>query len=55
VSCTDDIFGTHTAKKLVPTRLTPGANNNELFHKLVGPRVGLVDRLRDKSTGPGTR
>ncbi len=24
--------------------------NNEVFHKLVGPGVGLVDRLRDKST-----
>jgi hypothetical protein len=27
------------------------APNNEVFHKLVGPGVGLVDRLRDKLTG----
>jgi hemerythrin superfamily protein len=40
-----------TAKKLAPTRPHPGAPNSELFHKLVGPGVGLVDRLRDKLTG----
>jgi hemerythrin superfamily protein len=44
-----------TAKKLAPTRPHPGAPNNELFHKLVGPGVGLVDRLRDKLTGRVTR
>jgi hemerythrin superfamily protein len=44
-----------TAKKLAPTRPHPGAPNNELFHKLVGPGVGLVDRLRDKLTGRATR
>jgi hemerythrin superfamily protein len=38
------------AKKLAPTRPHPGAPHNELFHKLVGPGVGLVDRLRDKLT-----
>jgi hypothetical protein len=27
------------------------APNNEVFHKLVGPCVGLVDRIRDKFTG----
>jgi hypothetical protein len=27
------------------------APNAELFHKMVGPGVGLVDRLRDKLTG----
>ena len=37
-----------TAKKLAPTRPHPMAPNNQLFHKLVGPGVGLVDRLRDK-------
>jgi hypothetical protein len=37
-----------TAKKLAPTRPHPAAPNNELFHKLVDPGVGLVDRLRDK-------
>jgi hypothetical protein len=36
-----------TAKKLAPTRPHPGAPNSELFHKLAGPGVGLVDRLRD--------
>ena len=39
------------AKKLAPTRPHPLAPNNEVFHKLVGPGVGLVDRLRDKLTG----
>ena len=43
-----------TAKKLAPTRPHPGAPNNPVFHKLVGPGVGLVDRLRDKLTGRGT-
>jgi hemerythrin superfamily protein len=38
------------AKKLAPTRPHPSAPNNEVFHKLVGPGVGLVDRLRDKLT-----
>src|SRR3712207_4341781 len=44
-----------TAKKLAPTRPHPGAPNNEVFHKLVGPGVGLVDRLRDKLSGRATR
>ena len=44
-----------TAKKLAPTRPHPGAPNNQLFHKLVGPGVGLVDRLRDKLTGRATK
>ncbi|MDQ4093461.1 MAG: hemerythrin domain-containing protein [Actinomycetota bacterium] len=39
-----------SAKKVAPTRPHPGAPNNALFHKLVGPGVGLVDRLRDKLT-----
>jgi hypothetical protein len=39
------------AKKIAPTRPHPLAPNNQLFHKLVGPGVGLVDRLRDKLTG----
>jgi hemerythrin superfamily protein len=37
----------NTAKKVAPTRPHPAAPNNQLFHKLVGPGVGLVDRLRD--------
>jgi hemerythrin superfamily protein len=44
-----------TAEKLAPTRPHPSAPNSELFHKLVGPGVGLVDRLRDKLTGRVTR
>ena len=43
-----------TAKKLAPTRPHPGAPNSELFHKLAGSGVGLVDRLRDKLTGRAT-
>jgi hemerythrin superfamily protein len=43
-----------TAKKLAPTRPHPAAPNAELFHKTVGPGVGLVDRLRDKLTGRTT-
>jgi hemerythrin superfamily protein/carbon monoxide dehydrogenase subunit G len=42
------------AKKLAPTRPHPAAPNAELFHKLVGPGVGLVDRLRDRLTGRTT-
>ncbi|HET9517804.1 MAG TPA: hemerythrin domain-containing protein [Actinoplanes sp.] len=38
------------AKRLAPTRPHPSAPNSELFHKLVGPGVGLVDRLRDAIT-----
>ena len=44
-----------TAKKIAPTRPHPGAPNNEVFHKLVGPGVGLMDRVRDKLTGGKTR
>lgn len=42
------------AKKLAPTRAHPSAPNSALFHKMVGPGVGLVDRLRDKLTGRAT-
>jgi hemerythrin superfamily protein len=42
------------AKRLAPTRPHPLAPNNQLFHKLVGPGVGLVDRLRDKLTNRST-
>ena len=43
-----------TAKKLAPTRPHPTAPHSEAFHKLVGPGVGFVDRLRDKLTGRST-
>jgi hemerythrin superfamily protein len=39
------------AEKVAPTRPHPGAPNSELFHKLVGPGVGMVDRLRDALSG----
>jgi hemerythrin superfamily protein len=39
------------AKKLAPTRPHPDAPRSPLFHKLVGPGVGLVDRARDKLMG----
>jgi len=42
------------AKKLAPTRPHPAAPNSPLFHKLAGPGVGMVDRLRDKLTGRST-
>jgi hemerythrin superfamily protein len=43
-----------TAKKIAPTRPHPSAPNSEVFHKLVGPGVGLMDRVRDKLTGRTT-
>jgi len=43
-----------TAKKLAPTRAHPSAPNTELFHKLAGPGVGMVDRLRDRLTNRST-
>jgi hemerythrin superfamily protein len=43
-----------TAKRIAPTRPHPQAPNTELFHKLVGPGVGMVDRLRDKLTNRST-
>jgi hypothetical protein len=39
------------AKKMAPTRPHPSAPHSELFHKTVGPGVGLVDRLRDTLMG----
>jgi hemerythrin superfamily protein len=39
------------AKKVAPTRPHPGAPHSALFHKVAGPGVGMVDRLRDKLTG----
>lgn len=40
-----------TAKQVAPTRPHPAAPNSALFHLLVGPGVGLVDRVRDVLTG----
>ena len=40
-----------TAKKAAPTRPHPAAPHSALFHKALGPGVGLVDRLRDALTG----
>ncbi|MGR4068737.1 hemerythrin domain-containing protein [Billgrantia sp. C5P2] len=39
------------AKQLAPTRPHPSAPHSELFHKTVGPGVGMVDRLRDQLSG----
>jgi hemerythrin superfamily protein len=39
------------AKKVAPTRPHPAAPHSKLFHTLVGPGVGMVDRLRDALTG----
>ncbi|MGY1734055.1 hemerythrin domain-containing protein [Geodermatophilus sp. SYSU D01045] len=39
------------AKKAAPTRPHPSAPHSALFHKTVGPGVGMVDRLRDALTG----
>jgi hemerythrin-like domain-containing protein len=38
------------AKKAAPTRPHPSAPHSALFHKTLGPGVGLVDRLRDALT-----
>lgn len=42
------------AKALAPTRPHPMAPHSALFHKLVGPGVGFVDRLRDRLEGRRT-
>lgn len=42
------------AKKMAPTRPHPSAPHSELFHKSVGPGVGMVDRLMDKLKGRQT-
>lgn len=43
------------AKLAAPTRPHPSAPHSALFHKTVGPGVGLVDRLRDRLEGRVTR
>jgi hemerythrin superfamily protein len=42
------------AKEMAPTRPHPNAPHSELFHKTIGPGVGMLDRLRDKLTGRHT-
>jgi hemerythrin superfamily protein len=39
-----------TAKQIAPTRPHPASPHSALFHKALGPGVGLVDRLRDAIT-----
>jgi hemerythrin superfamily protein len=39
------------AKRIAPTRPHPNAPNNELFHKVAGVGVGMIDRLRDRLAG----
>jgi hypothetical protein len=43
-----------TAKTLAPTRPHPSAPHSALFHKTVGPGVGMIDRLRDALSGRRT-
>ena len=43
-----------SAKRLAPSRPHPVSANNQLFHKVAGPGVGLVDRLRDRLSGRAT-
>lgn len=43
-----------SAKTIAPTRPHPHSPHDELFHMLVGPGVGLMDRVRDKLTGRAT-
>jgi hemerythrin superfamily protein len=38
-------------ESVAPTRPHPNAPTSELFHKVVGPGVGMVDRLRDALAG----
>ena len=42
-----------SAKQLAPTRPHSYARNPEVFqfHKLAGPGVGVIDRMRDRLTG----
>lgn len=42
------------AKKAAPTRPHPSSPHSELFHKTIGPGIGMVDRLRDTLTGRST-
>lgn len=44
----------HLAKQVGPTRPHPSTPNSQLFHLLVGPGVGLVDRVRDVLTKRST-
>lgn len=39
------------SKGTAPTRPHPGSPDSALYHRLVGPGVGLVDRLRDRFGG----
>jgi hypothetical protein len=41
------------AKKTAPTRPHPGAPDTPPANKVLGPGVGLVDRVRDAITGRG--
>lgn len=44
-----------TAKKIAPTRPHPSSPKTPPGNKMVGPLVGLVDRLRDALTGRGAK
>jgi len=42
------------AKKLAPTRPHPSAPDKPPLNKVLGPPVGLVDRVRDALSGRAT-
>lgn len=42
------------AKAAAPTRPHPSSPHSELFHKTVGPGVGMIDKLRDALTSRHT-
>ena len=44
-----------TVKKVVPTRPHPAAPDRPPLNLLLGPAIGLVDRVRDLVTGRGWR
>jgi hypothetical protein len=44
-----------TVKRVVPTRPHPAAPDRPPFNLMLGPAVGLVDRVRDLVTGRGRR
>jgi hypothetical protein len=42
------------SKKLAPTRPHPSAPDRPPANKILGPGVGLIDRMRDALSGRGS-
>jgi hypothetical protein len=42
------------SKKIAPTRPHPSAPDHPPANKILGPGVGLIDRMRDALTGRNT-